>query len=59
VADIEATITDLAASGVSFNRYEGMDQGANGVWSSPNGDLVAWFVDPDGNTLSLTQFVPE
>jgi predicted enzyme related to lactoylglutathione lyase len=59
VADIEATITDLVARGVSFNRYEGMDQGASGIWLSPNGDLVAWFVDPDGNTLSLTQFAPE
>jgi predicted enzyme related to lactoylglutathione lyase len=33
-----------------------MDQSASGVWTSPSGDFVAWLVDPDGNTLSLTQF---
>jgi catechol 2,3-dioxygenase-like lactoylglutathione lyase family enzyme len=56
VGDIEATVDELVARGVTFNRYEGMEQAANGIWASPSGDLVAWFVDPDGNTLSLTQF---
>jgi len=56
VDDIEATVDGLTARGVEFQRYEGMDQSANGVWASPSGDLVAWFVDPDRNTLSLTQF---
>jgi catechol 2,3-dioxygenase-like lactoylglutathione lyase family enzyme len=56
VADIGATVEELAALGVVFNRYDGMRQRANGIWASPNGDLVAWFADPDGNTLSLTQF---
>jgi hypothetical protein len=40
---------------VAFNRYEGMDQDARGVWESPSGARVAWFEDPDGNVLSLTQ----
>jgi hypothetical protein len=35
-------------------RYEGMGQDERGVWSTPGGDQVAWFLDPDGNTLSLT-----
>jgi catechol 2,3-dioxygenase-like lactoylglutathione lyase family enzyme len=59
VPDIEATVGALAARGVRFNRYDSMDQGPNGVWASPNGDLVAWFVDPDGNTLSLTTFASQ
>ena len=46
----------LVAQGVTFSRYDGMDQDANGVWTAPGGDKVAWFADPDGNNLSLTQF---
>ena len=57
VADIQATIRGLAAKGVTFTRYEGMDQDQDGIWTAPGGDKVGWFTDPDGNTLSLTQFV--
>ena len=56
VPDIDATVAALSARGVTFTRYDGMKQRANGVWASPGGDLVAWFVDPDGNTLSVTTF---
>jgi catechol 2,3-dioxygenase-like lactoylglutathione lyase family enzyme len=56
VADIAAAAPDLAARGVVFIRYDGMDQDDNGVWTTPGGDQVAWFADPDGNILSLTQF---
>lgn len=56
VEDLEASIAALGARGVSFLRYEGMEQSANGIWSTPGGDMVAWFADPDGNTLSLTRF---
>ena len=56
VADIAAAVRDLAARGVVFIRYDGMDQDGNGVWTTPGGDRVAWFADPDGNILSLTQF---
>lgn len=56
VADIAATITDLAARGVDFERFDGVQQDERGVWSAPGGALVAWFKDPDGNVLSLTQF---
>ena len=55
VADIAAETRALAARGVHFERYEGMDQDASGVWTTPGGDRVAWFKDLDGNTLSLTQ----
>jgi len=56
VADIAETVDELTAHGVAFTRYEGMDQDARGVWSSPAGGQIAWFRDPDGNVLSLTQF---
>ena len=56
VADIAATARGLAGQGVVFIRYDGMDQDENGVWTTPGGDKVAWFADPDGNVLSLTQF---
>jgi hypothetical protein len=45
----------LAARGVVFERFEGMPQDDEGVWIAPGGGLIAWFKDPDGNVLSLTQ----
>ncbi len=56
VADIAATVDDLTAQAVVFARYDGMDQDARGIWTSPAGARIAWFHDPDGNVLSLTQF---
>jgi catechol 2,3-dioxygenase-like lactoylglutathione lyase family enzyme len=56
VFDIAAMVRGLAAKGVVFLRYDGMDQDESGVWTTPGGDKVAWFADPDGNVLSLTQF---
>lgn len=57
VADLPAVMAALKAKGVAFKTYEGMGQDANGVWTSPDGGAnLAWFTDPDGNVLSLTQF---
>lgn len=56
VADIGDTVTRLASKGVRFERYAWMTQDASGVWSTSDGTKVAWFKDPDGNLLSLTQF---
>ena len=56
VPDIETTVRELSDRGVVFSRIDGMDQDELGIWSSPSGDRVAWFTDPDGNTLSLTAF---
>ena len=56
VLDMGETIDTLTARGVAFIRYESMDQDAKGIWSTPGGDQVVWFKDPDGNTLSLTCF---
>jgi len=56
VRNIRGTVRQLSAAGVVFQRYDGLDQDDDGIWRSPGGALVAWFQDPDGNTLSLTQF---
>ena len=56
VEDIATTVAGLTANGVAFERIEGVAQDELGVWRSPGGARVAWFKDPDGNTLSLTQF---
>jgi len=56
VRDIAASVRALTAQGVGFLRYEGMSQDDDDIWTTPSGDKVAWFADPDGNTLSLTQF---
>ena len=56
VADIEAAIDALAAKGVQMAIYDGYGQDARGVWTHPgSGAKVAWFHDPEGNNLSLTQ----
>ena len=56
VSDITAVARGLTGRGVVFLRYDGMDQDEDGVWTTPGGDKVAWFTDPDSNVLSLTQF---
>lgn len=58
VADIHTTIQHLLGKGVRFEQYEGLPQDESGVCRFPDGTQVAWFKDPDGNTLSLTQFHP-
>ncbi|MBK9260340.1 MAG: VOC family protein [Polyangiaceae bacterium] len=56
VADIEATVKELAAKGVKCTIYEGMGQDALGIWTSPDGKVkLAFFNDPDGNALTLSQ----
>jgi catechol 2,3-dioxygenase-like lactoylglutathione lyase family enzyme len=55
-SDIRRTVRDLSAAGVIFQRYKGMKQDEDGIWQAPSGALVAWFQDPDGNVLALTQF---
>jgi catechol 2,3-dioxygenase-like lactoylglutathione lyase family enzyme len=56
VTDIEQTVADLTAKGLAFQRYSFLDQSPSGIWTAPgNVAKVAWFTDPDGNTLSLSQ----
>jgi len=57
VTDIVATAEALGDAGVQLERYEGMKgQDERGIWTSPSAARVAWFKDPDGNTLSVTEF---
>jgi hypothetical protein len=55
VTDIEAAVQELGGRGVQFERYDFMHPDAQGVCTFPTGDKVAWFKDPDGNVLSLSQ----
>ena len=54
VADTTATVRALVAAGIGSERFDGMDQDADGVWTAPGGDRIAWFRDPDGHLLSVT-----
>jgi catechol 2,3-dioxygenase-like lactoylglutathione lyase family enzyme len=56
VRDIGVTIDQLVRAGIELERYPGLAQDDRGIWRSPSGALVAWFRDPDRNTLSVTQF---
>jgi catechol 2,3-dioxygenase-like lactoylglutathione lyase family enzyme len=55
VDDIGKTVSGLQKKGVKFERYTGLEQDRLGVWTAPGNAKVAWFKDPDGNTLSLSQ----
>lgn len=55
VEDIEAAVDRLSTEGVRFECYEGLDADARGICTFPGGARAAWFKDPDGNTLSITQ----
>ncbi len=55
VEDIQSAAQELAAAGVAFVRYPYFQQDNSGVWASPSGAKVAWFHDPDGNVLSISQ----
>lgn len=56
VADIRGAVATLTARGVVFERYPGMQQDELGIRPSPSGARVAWFQDPDGNLLSVTEW---
>lgn len=56
VRDIENSVKGLADRGVHFEQYGMPGQDQRGIWKSPSGACIAWFKDPDGNVLSLTQF---
>ena len=56
VSNIRAAVSELQKRGVVFQKYPWMDQDELGIWPAPSGARVAWFKDPDGNTLSLTEF---
>lgn len=56
VSDVDDAVADLTARGVQFLHYDFLEQAPNGVWTAPgNAARIAWFRDPDGNTLSISQ----
>jgi hypothetical protein len=56
VSGIHSVIEGLQKEGVVFEVYDGLGQDASGVWTAPGGTKVAWFKDPGGNLLSLSEF---
>jgi len=57
VPDIKATVDKLAKKGVRFEHFPELQHDADGIWTAPDGAArICWFKDPDGNTLSLTEF---
>lgn len=57
VNNIEQLVEKLSSGGVAFERYGFIPQDKLGIWTTPGGDKVAWFKDPYGNILSLSQHV--
>jgi catechol 2,3-dioxygenase-like lactoylglutathione lyase family enzyme len=58
VESIHDVIRALEAKGVRCERFAGMEQDELGVWLAPGPEpraKIAWFKDPDGNLLSLTE----
>ncbi len=55
VAEIEAVAAWLMERGVTLEKYPFVQDHERGIWSTPNGDKVGWFKDPDGNVLSISQ----
>ena len=55
VPDIAQALRVLAAKGVKASLFERLEQDELGVWTSPDGHKIAWFKDPSGNVLSLTE----
>ena len=57
VAGIEKVVAGLQKRGVQFERFGFFEQDDLGIWTAPTGDKVAWFKDPDGNILSVSEHV--
>ncbi len=55
VSNIEEVVKWLQKRGIAFEKYPFVQDKELGVWTTPNGDKVAWFKDPDGNVLSVSQ----
>jgi catechol 2,3-dioxygenase-like lactoylglutathione lyase family enzyme len=55
VPDVASTVKALRAKGVNFNTYQHISHDELGIWTAPGGAVcAAWFKDPDGNVLSVT-----
>jgi catechol 2,3-dioxygenase-like lactoylglutathione lyase family enzyme len=57
VSEIEKVVRGLQEKGVHFEVFGFFKQDELGIWTAPTGDKVAWFKDPDGNILSVSEHV--
>ena len=55
VVDVHEAVETLLKQGIIFDRYPDLPQDEQGIWTTPDGHKIAWFTDPDGNTLSITE----
>ena len=55
VDGIDQVVRDIVARGGRFERFPPLEQDADSIWKSPSGARIAWFRDPDGNLLSLSE----
>ena len=55
VGDIEVMVDWLTNRGVIFEKYPFVQDKERGIWTAPGGSRVAWFKDPDGNVLSVSE----
>jgi catechol 2,3-dioxygenase-like lactoylglutathione lyase family enzyme len=55
VGDVEAVVGWLVGRGVAMEKYPWAQDKERGIWTTPDGNKVAWFKDPDGNVLSVSQ----
>ena len=58
VPDIGKAVATLKGAGIIFEKYGFPGQDEEGIWSAPGGAKVAWFKDPDGNILSVSEHPP-
>lgn len=56
VDDIAGALARIIEKGVEPRHYPGLDQDSRGIWTAPSGSRVAWLTDPDGHTISLSEF---
>lgn len=57
VSNIVDEIKLLVSKGAEFRRFDQLSQNDLGIWTTPDGNKIAWFADPSGNILSLTQYL--
>ena len=55
VPDAVAAVKELMQAGIQFERYDFVKQDELGIWTTPTGSKVAWFKDPDGNILGISE----
>ena len=59
VDDVAEAVDALAEAGIAFERFPQLEQDGRGIWTAPDGIRVAWFHDPDGNVLSVSDYREE